>query len=38
MNDLKLFFIDPSRDVAMATNFVSKIDLHPTNCSYHDIR
>ena len=26
MNDLKLFF-DPSRDVAVATNFVGKIDL-----------
>ena len=28
MNDLKLFFFDPSRDVAVATNAVGTIDLH----------
>jgi len=27
MNDLRLFFFDPPRDVAVATNFVGRIDL-----------
>ena len=27
MNDLKLFFFDFSRDVAVATDFMGKIDL-----------
>ena len=35
-NDLKLFF-DPSRDVAVATSYVGKIDLHSTPCSSHVI-
>jgi len=35
--DIQLFF-DPSRDVALATNFVGKTDLHSTPCSSHDIR
>ena len=30
-HDLKLFFFDPARNVAMATNFVSKIDLHSSH-------
>jgi len=36
MNDLKLFF-DPSRDVAVATNFVGKIDLQSTPFTSRDI-
>ena len=31
-------FFDPPRSVAVATNFVGKIDLHSTPCSSHDIR
>jgi len=38
MNDMELFFIDLSRDVAEATNFVGKIDLQYSPCSSHDIR
>jgi len=34
----EVIFIDLSRDVAVATNFVGKIDLHSTPCSSHDIR
>ena len=33
MNDLKLVFFDPSRDVAAATNFVGKIDFQSTSNS-----
>ena len=29
---------DPSRDVAVATNFVGEIDLLSSPCSSHDIR
>ena len=36
MNDLKLC-PDPLWDVAVATNFVDKIDLQYTPCSSHDI-
>ena len=32
------YFFDLSRDVAVATNFVGKIDLQYTPCSSHDIR
>jgi len=35
--ELKLFFTPP-RDVAVATNFVNKIDLHSTPCSSHELR
>jgi len=31
-------FFDPSGDVAMATNFVGKIDLYSMPCSSNDIR
>ena len=31
MNDLKLLFFDPSRDVAVATNFMGKLDLQSTH-------
>jgi len=34
---MKLFF-DPSKDVAVTTNFMGKIDLHFTRCSSRDIR
>jgi len=34
---MKLFF-DPSKDVAVTTNFMGKIDLHFTRCSSSDIR
>jgi len=34
----KVIFFDPSRDVAVVTNFVGKIDLQYTPCSSHDIR
>jgi len=34
----EVIFFDPSKDVAVATNFVDKIDLHSTPCSSHDIR
>ena len=34
----KLFFFDLSRDAAVATNFVGKIDLQSTPSSSHDIR
>ena len=37
MNDRKFFF-DSSRDVAVATNFLGKIDLQYTPYSSHDIR
>ena len=33
-----VIFFDLSRDVAVATNSVSKIDLHSTRCSSRDIR
>ena len=34
----EVIFFDPSSDVAVATNFVGKIDLHSTPCSSYDIR
>ena len=34
----EVIFFDPSRDVAVATNFVGKIDLQYSPCSSHDIR
>jgi len=34
----EVIFFDPSRDVAMATNSVGKIDLNPPPCSSRDIR
>jgi len=34
----EVIFFDPSRDVAMATNFVGEIDLLPPPSSSHDIR
>jgi len=37
MNDPQLFF-DPPGEVAVATSFLGKIDLHSTPCSSHDIR
>ena len=33
----KVIFFDLSRDVAVVTNFVGKIDLQYTPCSSHDI-
>jgi len=38
INDVKLIFFDPSGDVAVATNFVGKIDLYSMPCSSNDIR
>jgi len=32
------YFFDPSKDVAVATDCMGKIDLHCTPCSSHDIR
>jgi len=29
----EVIFFDPSRDVAVATNFVGKIDLVPSHCN-----
>jgi len=34
----EVIFFGPSRDAAVATNFVDKIDLLPLPCSSHDIR
>jgi len=34
----EVIFFDPSRDVAVATNFQHKINLRSTPCSSHDIR
>jgi len=33
-----VIFFDPSRDVAVATNFVGKVDVQSTPCSSHHIR
>jgi len=33
-----VIFFDPSWDVAVATNFVGKVDLQSTPCSSHNIR
>jgi len=33
----EVIFFDPSRGVAMATDFVDKIDVYATPCSSHDI-